>query len=317
VTRIRVARPLLEIPSELHFLMAGARRIALVEKNGYFYLWPYGYDFIAGSLTALIQTRLGWPRRPALADFVELRSAAAVYRARPTSAPLPAEGEYGVVNKLTNFMLMPLADVRASAAAATERFWASLENYHEHLSVDQQRGFAHQISGWFAEEILAPLGVSSVLEIGCGSGRNLVHIARTLPSARLVGLDVNPHAVRFAVDALAGRAEVRQTSLYALGDFADGSIDVVFSMGVLMHVSHERVVGVVAEMLRIARTAVIHFECHGPSYGFDYHKYPRDYADLYRRVALAATTEYEVYQQDDFRSREAVPFHMALLVGRK
>jgi SAM-dependent methyltransferase len=312
-----VARPHVEIPSELHFLVASARRIALVERNGVFYLWPYNYDFRAGRLKALIQTRLRPARRPALCDLVELRSDVAVYRARSSLTPFPADAEYGVVNKVTNFMLMPLADPTVSAAVATERFWASLENYHEHLSVDQQRGFAHRISAWFAEKVLPPLSASSVLEIGCGSGRNLVHIARALPSARIFGIDVNPHAVRIARDRLAGQAVVRQASLYELGDFADGSIDVVFSMGVLMHISHERVVGVIAEMLRIARTAVIHFECHGPSYGFDHHKYPRNYADIYHRAALAAKTDYEVYQQDDFRSRESVPFHMALLVGRK
>ena len=317
MTTARVTGRIVEIPSELHDVMAGAPRLAVQERNGAFYLWPYDWNFVATHRRLALRTRLGRARSLALCDLVELRSDVARYRARDERAPLPRDGDYGLVNKVTNVMLMPLAERSPSAAAVTEKFWADLADYHEHLAVDRQRGFAHRISAWFAEEIVLPLGAGSVLEVGCGAGRNLVHIGQRIPPARLHGVDINRHAVEIATAKLGEGARIRHGSLYELGAFADGSIDVVFSMGVLMHVAHERVAGVIAELQRIARIAVLHFECHGPSHGFDYHKYPRNYDHLYRDAALAAKVDYTIYSHADFRSREARPFHMALLVSRK
>ena len=316
--RVRAEGGRVQIPSELHFLLAGTKRIALVEKNGYFYVWPYDYNFVGRHPRLVVMTKLGRARNVSVCDFVELRSDVAVYRARADcAAALPPDGEYGVVNKVTSFMLMPLADGAESVATATERFWESLEDYHEHLSFEHQRGFAHRISAWFAEEVLLPLEASSFLEAGCGSGRNLFYIAKVMPSARILGIDINARAVEFAQSNLGERAQIRQGSLYDLSRFADASIDVVFSMGVLMHVAHDRVADVLAEMQRIARVAVVHFECHGPSHGFDYHKYPRNYEELYQRAGLGAKVGYEIYQLEDFRSRESAPFHMALLIARR
>ena len=309
----------LHIPSELHFLMAGAQQIAVVERRGYFYVWPYDYNFIASHVRLLSRSKLRGAQNLTIYDLGELRSDVAVYRGRTARAGrlLPAHGDYGVVNKVSNFLLMPIHATGKTDAGATERFWESLEGYHEHLAADRQAAFAHRISSWFAEEVLRPLAPQSFMEIGCGAGRNLLYARRTMPDARAIGIDINPHAVSVAAEQLGAGASVRQGSVYDLGQFPDGSIDVLFSMGVLMHIAHDRVAEVVEHMHRIARVAVIHLECHGPSYSFDYHKYPRNYEELYRRVGSGLKVDYTVYQREDFRSRESAPFYMALLIGRK
>lgn len=316
--RIGVEGRELQLPSELYFLMAGVPQIALVERRGYFYIWPYDYDFVVSHARVLARTRLGRARSVTICDFHELRSETAVYRARATRRPsaFPAAGEYGVVNKVSNFLVMPLGDGGHGDAQATERFWEGVEGYHEHLAAERQAPFAHRISAWFADEVLCSLDPQSVLEIGCGAGRNLVHARRAMPELHIAGLDINPHAVKLAREQLP-RADVRQGSLYDLGQFPDGSIDVVFSMGVLMHVAHDRVADVVRQMHRCASRAVVHLECHGPSYGFDYHKYPRNYEELYRRIGIDVKSEYAIFPHHDFRSRNSVPFYMALLIGRK
>jgi SAM-dependent methyltransferase len=318
-TTVRIERGSLQLPSELHFLMAGVPQIALVERRGYFYVWPYDFNFIARHRRLFARFKLGRADNVRLFDFAELRSDVAIYRGRDSraSGPEPAEGEYGVVDKVTNFLLMPLQAAGGSEAGATERFWQSLDGYHEHLSAERQAGFAQKISAWFADDVLRPLDPQSVLEVGCGGGRNLVYAHRALPATRMMGIDINPRAVQMAIDQLGPGADVRQGSLYQLGQFADDSVDAVFSMGVLMHIAHDRVPEVVAQMQRIARLAVIHLECHGPSYGFDYHKYPRNYEELYRRIGGSIKAEYTVFPHADFRSRESAPFYMALLTGRK
>jgi S-adenosylmethionine-diacylgycerolhomoserine-N-methlytransferase len=58
-------------------------------------------------------------------------------------------------------------------------------------------------------ELKAPPG-ARVLELGCGTGRNLAQIARAWPGARLHGLDISPAMLTVARDRLGGRARLAQ-----------------------------------------------------------------------------------------------------------
>ena len=53
-------------------------------------------------------------------------------------------------------------------------------------------------------ESLAPPNESRVLEIGCGTGRNLIHAARRWPKARFFGFDVSPVMLAKAREAISG-----------------------------------------------------------------------------------------------------------------
>lgn len=48
---------------------------------------------------------------------------------------------------------------------------------------------------------------AEVLEVGCGTGRNLAGLARRLPEARLTGVDLSPHMLARARRRLAGLGE--------------------------------------------------------------------------------------------------------------
>src|SRR5713101_6859420 len=188
---VRAEHGCLHIPSELHFLMAGAQQIAVVERRGYFYVWPYDYNFIASHVRLLARSKLRGAQNLTIYDF----------------------------------------------------------------------GGALQRRG-------------SVPGTGRTAG---------MPDARVIGIGINPHAVSHAAEQLGAGARVRQGSLYDLRQVPAGSIDVIFSMGVLMNIAH---------------------------------KYPRNYEELYRLVGSGLKVDYTVYQREDFRSRESAPFYMALLIGR-
>ena len=49
---------------------------------------------------------------------------------------------------------------------------------------------------------LQPAAGASVLEIGCGTGRNLVHAARSYPEARFFGIDVSTEMLTSAIAAI-------------------------------------------------------------------------------------------------------------------
>jgi SAM-dependent methyltransferase len=112
-----------------------------------------------------------------------------------------------------------------------------------------------------ADEVAASLGpvatpeISAVLEIGSGPGELALEIARRLPGAEVVGIDV----AEAMVDRATGRARaegLEQRARFQLADaaalpLADGSFDVVVSTLSLHHWSDPA--AVFAEIARVLR----------------------------------------------------------------
>jgi SAM-dependent methyltransferase len=224
----------------------------------------------------------------------------AEYSAVGASEP---DREYRIVNYHPAYYLLPAVD--------HDEFWRKIEDYHEHRPPADQEKNATRVSAWLVDDVLAPLG-DSFLELGCGAGRNLDALRAARPDANVAGVEVNEQAA-----ALAGvRAQVTVGSLYEMDLWTGRPVDVVFTSGVLMHVPHNRVAEVVTAAKGIAARAVVHFELHGPSHEFDFHRYPRDYASLYERLGFTVD-RYEVFLHKDFRSAALAPFHHALLVSTR
>jgi SAM-dependent methyltransferase len=304
-TRARTHGDTVEIPGELHDALGQPRRIVLTPAA----------DSSIMLRGQRLRNRLGEPVRKLVGrdagSFVAKLRRAGDPAAFTTRMPL-SDAEYGIANYDVSYALLPIA--AAPDADSREAFWGGVEDYHEHRELERQDPVAHRVSEWLAADVLAPLG-SSFLELGCGAGRNLRALQRCAPDAYLHGVDISAGAIRRAAEHVPG-ADVRVGSLYELEGVADDSIDVVYTSGVLMHVPHAEVGGVVREMHRIARNAVVHFELHGPSHGFDFHRYPRDYEALYAGSGLSPHRSYDVYPPDDYRSTGLASFSHALLVAR-
>jgi SAM-dependent methyltransferase len=191
------------------------------------------------------------------------------------------DGVYGVASHHPSYFLMLRDD---DPSEGRERYWSSIADYHEHRAPTVQDAGARTETESFVSEWLLPTGGSSFLELGCGAGRNLVELRR-LSDVGLYGLDTNAGSLGVAAEAVPGAA-LMHGSLYDLSGYKDNSVDVVFTAGVLMHIPHEKVAGIVAEMRRIARLAVVHSELHGDSRPYDFHRYPRDYGALYEAIGL-------------------------------
>jgi S-adenosylmethionine-diacylgycerolhomoserine-N-methlytransferase len=105
------------------------------------------------------------------------------------------------------------------------------------------------------DRLIAGLDVppeGSVLEVGCGTGRNLVLVSRRYPSARLFGLDISSEMLRsasasLAREGIAGRTRLAQgdaTAFDALSLFGRNHFDRVFiSYALSMIPGWERAVG--------------------------------------------------------------------------
>lgn len=94
-----------------------------------------------------------------------------------------------------------------------------------------------------------------VLEVGCGSGRYALQIAK-LVGCRVVGIDVNAPGIQNA-NQLAAELQVSGRALFEIADasktlhFGDGLFDAVFSNDVLCHIPGR--LGVFRELFRVLK----------------------------------------------------------------
>ena len=124
------------------------------------------------------------------------------------------------------------------------------------------------------DRLIAGLGVppeGTVLEIGCGTGRNLVLVSRRYRQARLFGLDISSEMLRsasasLAREGIAARARLAQgdaTNFDALSLFGRNHFDRVFiSYALSMIPGWERAVGEALQCL--APGGSLHIVDFGP-----------------------------------------------------
>ena len=128
--------------------------------------------------------------------------------------------------------------------------------------------------------------VSSVLEVGCNVGANLQWLVPLLGSSRVHGVDVNEQALTILRRRFPGvRAIISPARSLP---FEDGSMDLVFTSGVLIHQPDSALRDVMGELVRVAQAFVLAIEYHAdedvevPYRGQRGALFKRNYAGLYQ-----------------------------------
>lgn len=88
------------------------------------------------------------------------------------------------------------------------------------------------------DQLIANLGAragANVLEIGCGTGRNLVHAARLYPDARFFGIDISTEMLTSAISAIS-RRDLTKRIRVAHGDATAFNPQVAFGIARFDHV---------------------------------------------------------------------------------
>lgn len=133
-----------------------------------------------------------------------------------------------------------------------------LPSYWADAADDSRDTLGKRRSAWLAD-LPEFREVRSVMELGCGAGRNLYVLQRRYPTLALYGVDINPEGIGHARHHV--RAELVVGDLYDLGTVLGGRIvDLIFTMGVLIHLHPETLPGLIREMRGRARQYLIFVE---------------------------------------------------------
>ena len=147
------------------------------------------------------------------------------------------------------------ATANLSDRTAQERYWAGPNGVRyvlHHLSKD----WAVRLPVW--REVLNHTGtVDSVIELGCNVGDNLRALSELLPSARLVGVELNA----FAVEEARSRVPSAAIKAASLLDYdGEGGFDLAFTRGVLIHINPDALPRAYEQLDRLSHRYVLIYE---------------------------------------------------------
>jgi spore coat polysaccharide biosynthesis protein SpsF len=157
--------------------------------------------------------------------------------------------------------------------------------------------------GLFWADLLAGGDIASTLEVGCGQGGNLRHIAAILPPEAVWGVDVNAEA-RARARANAPGTNVVAALARAL-PFRDGMVDLALTVGVLIHQPETTLPLVMAELVRVSRRYVLWAEYHADEttevayHGEHGALLKRDYGRIYRELFPELVVDREGFLGED------------------
>ncbi|MCP6720032.1 MAG: class I SAM-dependent methyltransferase [Patescibacteria group bacterium] len=129
----------------------------------------------------------------------------------------------------------------------------------------------------------------SVLEVGCASGPNLFLLAKKFPKARLSGIDISNRAIETGKKWLRLQGikniELYKGNVLNLKIFGDETFDIVFTDAVLIYVGKNHIQGVVKELMRITKKAIILTEWKTDEKESEYvGHWAHNYEDLFRQL---------------------------------
>jgi pseudaminic acid biosynthesis-associated methylase len=149
----------------------------------------------------------------------------------------------------------------------------------------ERNAAAYDVRGPFWERLLRTHGPRSVLEVGCNVGANLRWIVQHVDRRSVVGVDVNDGAL-----ARLREIDPHINVIYASAGnlpFRDRVFDLVFTMGVLIHIATEDLAGAMSEIVRCSGRYVLCGEYFAEEEAaIEYHGetaalFKRDYCRLY------------------------------------
>jgi 2-polyprenyl-3-methyl-5-hydroxy-6-metoxy-1,4-benzoquinol methylase len=121
-----------------------------------------------------------------------------------------------------------------------------------------------------------------LLEFGCNAGR-VMHVFAEA-GYECVGVDINAEAIELAKKTFPSLADAKficGDGTTVLKQVPDNSVDAVYTMSVLRHVSPHSIETITRELARISRRYIMTFEDEG---SFGPYTFPRDYKSVFESL---------------------------------
>jgi len=128
----------------------------------------------------------------------------------------------------------------------------------------------------------------SLMEIGCGSGPNLMQILKSIPGKQLGGIDINKDAIDLAKVTFKGGVFFTCSADDIM--MSDKSCDVILSDMTLIYVDRLNIRRYLKEIKRVARKYVVFCEFHHKSW--------------FKRMYLKITSGYNAYDWKELLTSE-------------
>lgn len=147
-----------------------------------------------------------------------------------------------------------------------EWIWRTRHLYDRHSTGFSIESAEHPHRRQIVEAVGRFLPASSLLEVGCGYGANLVRLRAAYPGMALQGVDINQHAIASAEGHFrsvpGGAVLLRVGSACDLSFAADKSVELVLTDAVLMFVAPDNIRRTLSDFGRVARRVLIMNEYH-------------------------------------------------------
>ncbi|KKM19760.1 hypothetical protein LCGC14_1652330 [marine sediment metagenome] len=104
------------------------------------------------------------------------------------------------------------------------------------------------------------LNFDTVLEVGCGIGKNLRNLWIIFPDKKFYGCDINPLVLQKSTHYNVDSSIVFFDSTSKKISMDDNTIDLVFTNNVLQHISPKNIKEAINEISRVAKKYIIHSE---------------------------------------------------------
>lgn len=140
-------------------------------------------------------------------------------------------------------------DPESDEAARLEALWGG-DFGRDYVARNTEAGAAREP---FWRGVLGQIEAHSALEVGCNIGANLQWVASA--DRATVGVDINEEALRILPERVPNVAPV--LSVARALPVRDGAVDLVFTIGVLIHQPDESLADVMGEMVRATRRYVV------------------------------------------------------------
>ncbi|MEX0328245.1 MAG: pseudaminic acid biosynthesis-associated methylase [Ruegeria sp.] len=199
-----------------------------------------------------------------------------------------------------------------SFSTEQEEFWAGKfgnqyieRNTHERLLMPKVAMWSKMLS--------SAHGITSVLELGCNIGGNLLALNKLMPSLKLSGVEINEEAAK--------RASELEIAKITRGTILDpiehDAVDLTFTAGVLIHINPDRLHDVYTNLFEVSRRYVLVAEYYNPtpttiSYrGSTDRLFKRDFAgELMDQFGLKLVDYGFIYKRDNWAPQDDITWFL-------